>query len=65
MPTRTGAGLLGFGSPDEALSGLQEVQRNYAHHCREARRLAAEHFDAGQVLSKLLESAATAGPETT
>jgi hypothetical protein len=53
----TGAGVVAFGSPDEALAGIEEVRRRYTFHCQEARAIAAAHFDARVVLSSLLDRA--------
>jgi hypothetical protein len=50
----TGAGLLAFASPDEALAALHDVAADWRHHSDAARKLAAEHFDAENVLPPLL-----------
>jgi hypothetical protein len=50
-----GEGLLAFGTMDEALEGIAQITRHYVQHCRAARRLAAEFFDATQVVGRLLE----------
>jgi len=42
-----GEGLLAFGNPDEALAAIRRIDEDYAAHCRAARRVAEEHFDAG------------------
>ncbi len=52
-----GAGLLAFTSLDEALAALAEVQAHYARHCRAARALAQEYFDARKILPGLIEKA--------
>jgi hypothetical protein len=52
-----GDGLIGFTTPDEALAGLEQVNRDYARHARAARDIAREHFDANRVLPRLLEVA--------
>jgi hypothetical protein len=49
-----GDGLLSFSSPAEALDGIDRINRDYAHHARRAREIAAEHFDAARVLPRLL-----------
>jgi len=36
---------------------LEEVGRDYERHCRAARIIASEYFDARTVLSKLIERA--------
>ena len=51
------AGVIGFTTADEALAGIEEVSGRYELHCRAARELAAEHFDARAVLGRLIEEA--------
>ncbi|HLJ93171.1 MAG TPA: hypothetical protein VKU02_08270 [Gemmataceae bacterium] len=53
----SGAGVLSFHTPDEALAGIEAVNGRYAFHCRAAREIAEAHFDARTVLTRLLESA--------
>jgi hypothetical protein len=53
----TGRGLLTFSDLDEALAGVEEIERNHSDHCHEARELAEEFFDARRVLADLLETA--------
>lgn len=50
----TGAGLLSFRDRDEALAALADVVAHPARHASAARALAAEHFDARNVLTQLL-----------
>ena len=52
-----GAGLLAFETIEEALVGLEEIDDAYDHHCRAARELAEEFFDARKVLTHLVERA--------
>ena len=52
-----GAGVLTFDDIDEAVGAIAEVNRRYDHHCHAARALAEEYFDAGRVLSSMLERA--------
>jgi hypothetical protein len=56
----TGAGVLAFASQQEAATAIEQVCADYERHCRAARDLAAEHFDARHVLRSLLERAGTA-----
>ena len=49
------AGLLVFGSLDEAVARAREIASDYPAHCRAARRIAEEHFDSERVLSRFLE----------
>jgi hypothetical protein len=51
----TGAGVIPFNTWEEALAGVEEINRHYPFHCRAARDLAEAYFDAGEVLSDLLE----------
>ena len=50
-----GEGLLTFRTLDEAVSGAEEIVRNYPQHCRAARALAEDYFDSDKVLGRLLE----------
>ena len=49
-----GEGLLTYSTMEEALSGVEELLRNYDRHARAAREFAVEYFDSDKVLSKLL-----------
>jgi hypothetical protein len=51
----TGAGLLTFSTLDEAVAGVDEINGNYARHCKRAREIAEEYFDSDKVLGRLLE----------
>lgn len=51
----TGAGLFAFTTPEEAKAALVEVESDYDTHCRAARALAEEYFDASNVLARLLD----------
>ncbi len=50
----TGLGVVPFSSPDEAVEGVMDIQGRYPEHCRAARELAAEYFEAKKVLSQIL-----------
>jgi hypothetical protein len=50
----SGRGLLAFSTLEEATAAIASVERDYAAHCRAAHEVAAEFFDAGKVLKKLL-----------
>ena len=52
-----GAGVVSFTTPEEALVGIEEINRRYDFHCRAAREIAAEYFDARKVLSRLVSCA--------
>ena len=51
----TGAGLLAFSDPDEALAAVEHVAGDLQAHSRAARALATEHFDSDRVLRRLLQ----------
>ena len=53
LPDREG--ILRFKNFEEAVDCITEVERNYEQHCRHARWLAEEYFDATKVTAKLLE----------
>lgn len=53
----TGAGLLAFETLNDVLAGMEEIDRDYERHCRAARELAEEFFDARKVLTSLVERA--------
>ena len=49
------AGLLSYRTRQEALVAIRQVRANYVEHCRAARAVAEEYFDARRVLTDLLE----------
>jgi hypothetical protein len=53
----TGAGVRGFSTLEEAIGAVEAVDRDYAHHCRAARAVAEEYFDASRVLPPLIDAA--------
>lgn len=55
----TGAGVIRFNTPEEALEGVQEINNRYSFHCQAAREVAQEYFDSAKVLSSLIERAIT------
>ena len=52
-----GAGLLAFEGLEEAGAAIEEVNRDYERHSREARRIALEYFGSDQVLGQLCQEA--------
>lgn len=50
----TGEGLFAFSSPQQVHDAIAMIDRDYEHHCRMARRIAEEYFDAGKVLQAML-----------
>lgn len=53
----TGAGVVPFASPEQALAGVEAISSHYEFHCKAAREVAEEHFDSRKVLSRLIEGA--------
>jgi hypothetical protein len=53
----TGRGLFGFSTPEEAAAAIDEVNRDYADHCRAARDTAAAYFGSHDVLAELCREA--------
>ena len=56
----TGRGLLLFRDLDEAVTAIEEVEREYALHAAAAWELAVEHLDARRVIGRLLDQAGLA-----
>lgn len=54
----TGEGLIAFSDLEEAKAGVEAIQADPERHARAAREVAAEHFEAGKVLGRLLEAVA-------
>ena len=52
-----GEGLIAFSNEQEILDGMEEIERDYALHCRQARELAETYFSAEKVLRNLLQTA--------
>jgi hypothetical protein len=50
----TGEGLFAVADADEAAAAIEEVNADYERHCRAAREIAAEHFEARAVAGRLL-----------
>ncbi len=59
---QTGAGVISFNTPEEALAGIEEINSRYEFHCQAARAIAQEYFDSRQVLLRLLEDAINPTP---
>jgi hypothetical protein len=55
----TGHGLLSFSTLEEAVEGVEQINRDYGSHCRAAREIAEEHLDYRKILPKLLEDCST------
>jgi hypothetical protein len=50
----TGEGLFAFSTVDEAVSAVEEINADYDRHCKAARTIAEDRFDAPQVAAQLL-----------
>jgi hypothetical protein len=50
-----GKGLLPYSTPSEAVAAIKQLRKDYDMHCRAAREVAEEFFDARRVLTDLLE----------
>jgi hypothetical protein len=53
----TGRGLHAFSTADEAAAAIKAVEADYENEMRAARDISIAHFDARQVLSRLIEDA--------
>jgi hypothetical protein len=49
-----GEGLLAFDDFEQALAGVEELERDYPRHARAARQMAEDYFDSDRVLGDLL-----------
>jgi hypothetical protein len=50
----TGEGLFGFTTTEEAVAAIEEINTDYERHCKAARAIAEEYFDAPKVAARLL-----------
>jgi hypothetical protein len=55
-------GVIPFSTPEEAAAGIEEVNNRYEFHCRAARAVAEEYFDARRVLPPMIEHAMYPAP---
>lgn len=53
----TGEGLFAFTTMDEILVAIEKINSDYERHCRAARAIAEEYFDAAKVLKRFLTDA--------
>jgi hypothetical protein len=53
----TGVGVVPFTSADEAVDALAAVAGAYERHCKAAREIAEEYFDARKILTELIDAA--------
>jgi hypothetical protein len=52
----TGEGLFSFERLEQAVEAIEQINADYGRHCRAARALASEQFEAGAVARRLLEA---------
>ena len=45
-----------FTTSDEAIAAIEDLDRRYEHHCRRAREIAVDYFDARKVLQHLVDA---------
>ena len=50
------SGLFRFKSLDEAVKYINMVEKDYEQHCKNARKLTEEYFDAAKVVKNILEN---------
>jgi hypothetical protein len=53
----SGAGVISFHNPEQALAAIDQVNAQYLLHCRAAREIAEAFFDSNQVLKSLIDRA--------
>jgi hypothetical protein len=53
----SGEGLFAFSSTEDAVAGIERINADYEKHARSAREIAREYFEAGSVLTRLLQVA--------
>jgi glycosyltransferase involved in cell wall biosynthesis len=52
-----GEGMFRFSTAQQAAAAIEAINADYERHCRAARKLAETHFDARQVIGKILTCA--------
>ena len=52
-----GEGMFRFATPEEAARAFDQINADYEHHCKAARKLAEAHFDAKKTAAKILSHA--------
>src|SRR5205807_9580695 len=50
-------GMFRFATPEEAARAFDQINADYEHHCKAARKLAEAHFDAKKTAAKILSHA--------
>jgi hypothetical protein len=51
----TGEGVIAFSGLDEAVKGIEEMEKNYARHCGAARDIVGKYFGSDAVLNQMLK----------
>ena len=49
----TGEGLFAVSTSEEAAAAIEEINGDYRRHCRAARAIAEEHFEASKVAGRM------------
>ena len=57
-----GEGLFAFETADDVARALQQIEKDYEHHCRTARRIAEEYFNSDTVLRAMLKTCGVSVP---
>jgi hypothetical protein len=60
----TGEGLFAFSTIDEAVAAVDAINSDYGRHCRAARAIAEEYFEASGVARRLLDQLEAGRPRT-
>jgi glycosyltransferase involved in cell wall biosynthesis len=50
----TGEGLFAFTNMEQALAAIEAINGDYSRHCKAARAIAEEYFEASKVASRFL-----------
>ena len=53
---KTGSGVISFNNEEEAIEGINAVNKDYKAHCMAARSIAEEYFNSSIVLSNLINT---------
>lgn len=53
----TGVGLFEFDNAEQAAAAIRSINSDYPRHCRAAREIACEYFDAAKLLGQIAEAA--------
>ena len=53
---QTGNGVISFRNEEEAIEGINAINKDYKAHCKAARNIAEEYFNSSIVLSNLIKT---------